>query len=206
MVVPGSSSRSHVEGTRRTVVALVLALGSLAVLTWWWWPGVVGDPDDIDVRLSIGEGLAVADQSIDRRLREEGFLLERTSTPEDWCEVADLIGQSPPDGSRIVVWATTSADCAIEDAVDRIMAAADDRRVVVVHLPTDDPDVRDSFVRRGAAIVDTARLLGEPGASLDCLWWEDCPESGSIEPWIDDDRLSAVGGERVARMIVTATL
>lgn len=210
MVVPGSSPRSRVVGGRRSI-GVVAALGVLAVVLWWWWPGVVGDPDDIDVRLAVGPGLSVADQSLDRRLREEGFLLERTPAPADWCDAARLIGEAPRDGSRIVVWASSSADCVIADAVADMVAAAAGRRLVVVHLPTDDPETREAFEQSSAfdtgdvRIVDTTRLLGEPGARFECLWWEDCPESGAVEPW-DGDALGPIGAERLARMVVTETL
>lgn len=183
-------------------VGLVVAV-VLGVLLWWWWPGLTGDPDDIDVGLVIGDELTVADQSIDRRLREEGFLLERAASPADWCEVDDLVAEVR--GPRVVVWAASSAACRLDTAVDDLVRAAAGRRVVVVRLPTDDPAVRDAFESRGITVVDTERLLGQPGAVRECLWWEECPASGVVEPW-DGDRLGAIGGERVARMIVTQVL
>lgn len=176
----------------------------LTVVTlWWWWPGLAGDPDDVDVRLAIGDELSVADQSIDRRLREEGFLIERTRRPADWCDVAAALDEAPDDGSRVVVWAGSLGDCTVSDAVDDVLDAAHGRRVVVVRLPIDDDAVHSEFAARGATVVDTERLVGEPGASFECLWWEDCPSSGVVEPW-DGDALGTIGGERVARLIVTA--
>lgn len=188
--------------TRRLVGTVVVLV---VVALWWWWPGLAGDPDDIDVRLAIGDELSIADQSIDRRLREEGFLIERTRTPADWCDVAAAIEEAPDSGSRVVLWAGSLGDCTPSDMVDDVLDAARGRRVVVVHLPTDDDVVRSEFAERGVTIVDTERLVGEPGASFECLWWEDCPPSGLVEPW-DGDVLGAVGGERVARLIVTAVL
>ena len=200
MVAPGSSRRSRVRSRTR---AALLVLGVSGVLLWWWWPGLTDEPDDVDVGLVIGEGLAVADQSIDRRLREEGFLLDRTTAPSDWCDVDDLAAATR--GSRVVVWAAWSEDCDIDDAADDLVRATAGRRVVVVHLPTDESAVRDAFERRGVTVVDTERLLGEPGAVRECLWWEECPASGVVEPW-DDDLLGPIGGERLARMIVTEVL
>ncbi|MEN9805264.1 MAG: hypothetical protein RIS41_2111 [Actinomycetota bacterium] len=210
MVAPAESPSSGVAGGRRSIRRLVVAVvATLAVVMWWWWPGLVGDPDDVDVRVALGDDLAVADQSIDRRLREEGFLLERVSAPDDWCEVAGLITEAPDEVSRIVVWAPTTTGCDIDDAVSDIVAATDGRRVVVVHLPTDDPAVREAFghgaVSNDIVTVETTRLLGEPGAIVECLWWEDCPASGVVEPW-NGDSLGPIGAERLARMIVTATI
>lgn len=181
----------------------LVAVGVVAILLWWWWPGLTGEPDDIDIGLVIGDELDVADQSIDRRLREEGFRLERADSPVDWCEVDDLVADVR--GPRVVVWAASSPDCAIDTAVGDLMRATAGRRVIVVHLPTDDPAVRGAFESRGVTVVDTERLLGQPGAVRDCLWWEECPESGVVGPW-DGDRLGAIGGERLARMIVTDVL
>lgn len=198
MVVPGSLTRAR---ARVGLAALVV----VAVLLWWWWPGLAGDADDIDVRIAIGGELAVANQSIDRRVREEGFRLERTSAPADWCEAAELIGRAPRDGSRVLVWASSGDGCSIDDAVRDLVDAAAGRRLVVVHLPTDAEAIRESFESRGVRVVEAERLLGDPGSSHDCLWWEDCPESGAIEPW-DDGALGPIGGERLARMIVTEIL
>lgn len=177
-----------------------MALGVGVVLLWWWWPGLTGDPDDIDVGIVIGDELDVADRSIDRRLREEGFLLERSASPADWCEVADRAAEVR--GPRVVVWAASGPDCGIDAAADELVRATAGRRLVVVHLPTDDPAIRDAFESRGVAVVDTERLLGVPGATRECLWWEECPASGVVEPW-NGDQLGPIGGERLARMIVT---
>lgn len=195
MVAPGSSRRPR---TRAGLVGVVIAL-----LLWWWWPGLTGGSDDIDIGLVIGDELDVADQSIERRLREEGFLLDRGAAPADWCEVDDLAADVR--GPRVVVWAASSPDCSIDTAVDDLVRATEDRRIVVVHLPTDDPAVRDAFESRGVTVVDSERLLGEPGAVRECLWWEDCPASGVVGPW-NGDRLGPIGGERLARMIVTEVL
>ena len=76
---------------------------------------------------------------------------------------------------------------------------------MVVRLPGDDDELAAEFERRTVTVVDTARLLGEPGESMECLWWEDGPEEGVVEPWIGGS-LGPIGGERVARMIVTDVL
>ena len=184
---------------------IVGSLVALLVVALWWWPGLTGDPDDVDVDLAIGPGLTIADRSIDRRLREEGFWLARTTPPSDWCSVPDVLDELASTSTRLVVWADDGAACDLDDVVDRVFARAGSRRVIVVRLPTDPDEVMAAFEDRGAVVVDTRRLLGEPGSSMTCVWWEDCPESGAVEPWVDG-RLGPIGGERVARMIVTAAL
>lgn len=204
MVSPGSPTRARWwtrTPARRWAGVVVVIL----VVLIWWWPGISGEPEDIDVRLVIGDELSVANQSIDRRLREQGFLLERTRAPEDWCEAVELLADEPRDDTRVVLWAATSADCPIDRAIDDLVAAADGRRLVVVDLPTDDGSVRAAFGGRDVRFVDAVRLLGEPGSTQDCLWWEECPTSGLVEPWIGD-ALGPIGGERLARMIVTEVL
>lgn len=184
---------------------IVGSLAALLVVLMWWWPGLTGDPDDVDVELALAPGLTAADRSIDRRLREEGFWLARTARPSGWCSLPDVLDELSSTSSRLVVWADVGETCDLGDLVDRVFERAGGRRVIVVRLPTDPDVVMAAFEDRGAVIVDTERLLGEPGSSMACVWWEDCPMSGTVEPWVDG-RLGPIGGERVARMIVTAAL
>ena len=197
------------SGRRRWPWGLIAASVAVAVVAlWWWWPGLSGDPDDIDVHVVTAfdeVGSTEISESIDRRLREEGFLIERGRAPADWCDAADAVAESDSVGSRLVVWAPERGDCAADTAVERLVAVADGRRLVVVRLPGDDDELAAEFERRNVTVVDTERLLGEPGGSMECLWWEDCPEEGVVEPWIGG-RLGPIGGERVARMIVTDVL
>lgn len=185
----------------RVAVVVIMALGVLI----WWWPALTSRPTDVDVELVIGSGLSVADQSIDRRLREEGFRVDRTPRPLDWCSVPDLVVELRPESTRLVVWAESSVDCDLGAAVDRVVEQAGTRRVIVVRLPSDDEAIAAALEGRDVIVVDTRRLLGEPDGTMECVWWEDCPATGTIEPWIDGE-LGPVGGERVARMIVTAAL
>lgn len=169
----------------------------------WWWPAVTSRPDDIDVELVIGEGLAVADQSIERRLREEGFRVSRPSRPLDWCSVPGLVDSLSPESTRLVIWAEVTTQCDLDAVVEQVVERARDRRLIVVRLPTDTTALESALAGQNVVTVDTRRLLGEPGQTMECVWWEDCPASGTIDPWIDG-RLGPIGGERVARMIVTA--
>ena len=128
-------------------VVTVVSIGLLI----WWWPGLTSDPGEVDVELVIGDGLAVADQSIDRRLREEGFMIARTRRPVDWCSVPEALGDMRSESTRLVVWAEATADCDLGDAVDRVVEQARGRRVIVVVLPSDGPMIADAVVMRLAA-------------------------------------------------------
>lgn len=185
---------------RLTSVVIVVA-----ILLIWWWPGLLGEPEGVDVELVIGDGLSVADQSIDRRLREEGFRISRTLRPVDWCAVPDVLEELRPESTRLVLWAEASADCDLTEVLGRVVDQAGNRRLIAVQLPSDDPRVSRALDDHGLTIVDGGRLLGEPGQAVECVWWEDCPSSGTIQPWTDGV-LNSIGGERLARMIVTAAL
>lgn len=189
----------------RNARPLISLLVAVVVVVVWWWPGLSGGSDDIDVELVIGDGLSVADQPIERRLREEGFLVARTPRPVDWCAVPTVVEDLRPESTRLVLWAEAPLDCDLGDVLDRVLDVAGDRQVIVVRLPTDESAIAEALEGRDVNVVDTARLLGEPGESMECVWWEDCPAVGTIDPW-NGERLSPVGGERVARMIVTAAL
>jgi hypothetical protein len=190
----------------RSILATVVIVATVALgLLVWWWPALTSRPTDVDVELVIGSGLSVADQSIDRRLREEGFRISRTPRPLDWCSIPELLDDLRPESTRVVVWAESPVGCDLGDAVDQVVERAGDRRVIVVHLPTDDEVIVSALDGRDVVVVDTRRLLGAPDGTMECVWWEDCPANGRVEPW-RDGRLDSIGGERVARMIVTATL
>lgn len=182
-----------------------MGLVVLLVGVWWWWPGITGDPEDVDVHLVIGSDLDGVDQPIERRLREEGFRLTRASMPSDWCDAAEAVRELPAGGIRVVVWAPPAPECDGPALVDDLIEGSGDRRLIVVRLPNDDVDLMTEFDRRGVTVIETTGLLGEPGRAVECLWWEDCPESGVIELW-NGDELGPEGVERVARRIVADVL
>ena len=179
-----------------------MIVAGLALLVFWWWPGLVGRGSDVDVSVHVHDDFAPGRQSIERRLREQGWRIEWSEGETDWCEVADGLRSADADADEIVVWMPVGVACGTAaDIATDIVDATKGRTLHVVVLSEGIDPVVDALVERGAKTVEAGPLLGGPGETADCLWWEDCPVSGRIEPW-SADQLSAVGFERVARAIV----
>ncbi len=176
-------------------------IGAVAVLVFWWWPGLVGRGSDVDVSVHVDARYAPGRESIERRLREQGWRVEWTTTTTDWCNAADAVGESDPDADEIVLWMVGESCGTADEVASQVVEAAKGRSVHVVVLTEGNDPLTDALVARGASVVEAWRMVGVPGKTADCLWWEDCPAAGDIEPW-SGDRLSAVGFERVARAIV----
>jgi hypothetical protein len=184
----------------RQVVGITVAMVVVAV--FWWWPGLVGRGSDIDVSVHVTGTFGVGQQSIERRLREEGWRIEWSQTAVSWCDLVESIGGSDRHAGAIVVWGPERDDCApIEQLTADVIGAAGDRHLYVVATSNDQDSIGVALGARGATVIDASRLLGRRGSMQDCLWWEDCPASGLVETR-GPDGLTAVGFERVARMIV----
>ncbi|MGH9132660.1 MAG: hypothetical protein ACRDZZ_01890 [Ilumatobacteraceae bacterium] len=177
------------------VVAVLAVLGAL----WWLWPTLTGAGDDVDV-LVVGDGtLAGARRSIELRVREAGLSIEWYEGA-GWCGELDALA-SAVDVTRpahVVVTFTPGAECLEEAAA----ALADVGLLAVVDRPADDPAVAAG----GFDIVDPTRLTSTPDgpATLPCEWWEEpCPPGGTTVREADGT-LTEAGGERLARILVTA--
>lgn len=185
----------------------IVGVLALAVALWWWWPGLSGG--STTVLIVGGERLVDGREPLDRRLREDGFTTEWTSMTASWCDVPDRLAAELASGSyRAVVVAPSSDDGCVFDSnlVDSVRDAGDVRLVVVTWpdaTPAESEFVRQLSDRSDIRVVDTARLLGEVGSEVDCLWWDECPSSGRIVAW-DASGLTESGNQRVARMTVAA--
>ena len=190
-------------GRRLSVVVVIL----VAVALWWWWPGLSGRGGDVHVVMVAGSRLESTREPLDRRLREDGFRTAWSPSASSWCDVPALVEGTPPTRRVVVVAPDPSSDCILDDAlVEAVDRAVGADRLVIVAWPDDDSPTMAfdaSLARRGARLVETVRLLGEPGSARDCLWWDDCPAAGNIVAW-DSAGLREAGAQRVARMIVAA--
>lgn len=191
---------SHID-RRWTIVVVVVIAASL----YWWWPGLSGKGSDIDVSIHVTADFADGRQSIERRLREEGWRTEWSGESSDWCDLVDVVATVDPDVDSIVIWGPESDPCASAvSTAASVMKAAAGRRVFVVTLSSSPGDLIVALTSAGATAVPAHRLLGDPGQEMDCLWWEDCPVEGRMPTW-NGPEPSLAGFERVARSIV-ATL
>lgn len=185
----------------------IVGVLALAVALWWWWPGL--SDRSTTVLIIGGERLADGREPLDRRLRENGFTTEWSSVADSWCDVSDRLSTELAGGSyrAVVVAPSSDATCVLDtDLVDSVRTSGDVRLAVVAWpdaTPAESEFVRLLSDRSEVRVIDTARLLGDVGSEVDCLWWDDCPSSGRIVAW-DATGLTESGNQRVARMTVAA--
>lgn len=189
----------HID--RRWVIVVVAVI---AALLYWWWPGLSGQGSDIDVSIRVTSEFVDGRQSIERRLREEGWRTEWSNESADWCHLADAVATVDPDADSIVIWGPDLDSCASAAiTAASVMKAAAGHRVFVVATSSVPGAMTTALTSAGATVVPAHRLLGDPGQEMDCLWWEDCPAEGRMSTW-NGPELSTAGYERVARSIVAA--
>lgn len=197
--------------SRRATIS-VGALGTTALvgafvvlMAWWWWPGLTGAGDETRVALVLGGDVRVARESLERRLREEGLRSVWLGEPESWCDFDRFAARVPGSVQVVVISAPETNECEPDlggiDSGRRVVALTSS----IVGAATPDGDVARELRDRGVRTVDADRLLARPGEPTDCLWWDDCPASGSVVV-VEEDGLNSVGGERVARLLVAAVI
>lgn len=189
------------EGSERNVRTrgfLSLVLVSACLLLAWWWPGLTGRGDRSEVTV-IGTGeISKARDVVSRRIREAGLSVTWEDSVTTWCEALDLLDEL---STPVVVLAPGDLrPCA--DAGGPVDAASMSsrvaRRLVVVAL--DPSPTVDDIEHRGARRVATERLIGAVDEQMSCLWWDDCPSSGTVVTRTEVG-LTDAGRQRLARLI-----
>ena len=191
--------------SRTKVRRAAVVVGVVSLVAIWWWPGLSGFGGETRVAIALGGEARVARESLERRLREEGLRTIWLGEPESWCDLDDLVDVIPGSVEVVVISAPETSDCRVD--LDGLGAG---RRVValessIVRAAASDGELAESLRRQGVRMVDADRLLARAGQPADCLWWDDCPSSGSVVV-VDARGLNAVGGERVARLLVAAVI
>lgn len=194
-VSPEGSVRS--AGSRRILSLALVSIGLVIVLAWWW-PGLTGHGERSEITI-IGTGeLFKAREEVSRRIRETGRSVSWTESVETWCEVSTLLDVA---ASQTVVLAPDDLrPCT--DAGEMVGAEAlsvhEARRLVVVAIePSATVEV---LVDEGASRVVTERLIGRVDEPRPCVWWEECPMSGTVVTRTETG-LTDEGRQRLARLI-----
>jgi len=149
---------------------------------------------------AIGDdSFAVVGPALGSQLRDRGHGFVDLAPVQDWCDLATALpGTALADAVDVLVIAVADrGDCAA-DPVAAVLEQLDERGLepVVVVFPGEEPPASD--VRS----VLTQQLLGAPGETdMPCQWWDDCPVGGTVQVRSADDDLSAVGADRIARMV-----
>lgn len=186
--------------------ALVL-LGLVAVLiVAWWWPGLSGRGSQLDIVIVSGESSSEDVDVLSRRLREEGFRTDWQVVTADGCPTM-LDVESP---KKIVVLLSSLGNCSntqLVSSIENLVETVGPGRVyaVVSWRTESDSEPISNLDEFGAVVLDPRRLIGDPKRPQPCLWWDDCPASGSVET-VKDGRLTDAGRERVARFVVSGVL
>lgn len=203
----------------RMIVSLFIAV---AVLLYWWWPGILGagDPASEPSVLIVGNGdLKEAQTVVSRRLVEEGLTVAWIDAPDSWCDVAVVLDQTevqPTLGIVISLLAPISFEsCEIspelvaQDIKDSLESLSITHSVFVTGLAEPADPVVSALAEIGQVMVNPSHLLAGVDEHVDCLWWDDCvPDENGIGYVIvrDAEGLTAAGQQRVARMIVAKVL
>lgn len=190
--------------TRSTVLVSVALLG---IVCAWWWPGIVGRGDSIDIAISSPPSLASSQDVIERRLREEGFTTKWLVRQTDSCVIPTITGQY----STAVVLLPDSNACTDEEFVEMwrdFREDAESLRLIAVRSWRDAAGSSEPLARIDdleVDLLDPRPLIGLAGQVQPCLWWDDCPPSGSIDTRIEGS-LTDAGQQRLARLIVAEVL
>jgi hypothetical protein len=186
---------------------MAIAVLVFFVVGAWWWPGLTGQDGQLDVLIVSSSSESGAREVIDRRLREEGL-----TTAWHPSEISGCTFPSPIDDSQVLVILLPGPDvCSVgrmSEILSRQSFAFSDRRVVAVvpwsHWSLTESEMT-SLRNERMRVVDPRSLIGRDGESQPCLWWDDCPLTGSVTT-IENSTLTVAGHQRIARSIVAGVL
>jgi hypothetical protein len=189
---------------------MVISVGILGFILWWWWPGLMGQGNDPEITV-VGTGEIESSRlEISRRLREEGFSLQWVTSIDTWCDFQDEIPNLI--STKIVLSPNELQECSrsVQDILDDFDAKGYLSQFVLVDLgdwsayPTGS-DLGERMLNGGARRVATDRLIGIPGQEWPCVWWEDCNSSGRTVARTAQG-LTPEGQDRLARLITAAVV
>lgn len=184
-------------GTRR-ILSLALVSACLVIVLAWWWPGLTGRGERSEVTI-IGTGeISKAREVVSRRIREAGLSVTWVESVTTWCEASSLLEET--SSPTVVLAPDDLLPCTVAgETVDAVsISSRQVRRLVVMAL--DPSSWAENLESRGARRVVTERLIGGVDEELPCVWWDECPSSGTVMTRTDDG-LTEAGQQRLARSI-----
>lgn len=190
----------------RVVLWSLVACASLGAVLAWWWPGLTGPQRDIDVVLMQGSETTGAEDTISRRIREQGMTVRWVEAGVDPCTMS-LEGDTST--GTLVVFLPPESQCSMESTSRELSAVRtrlDDVALVAVvsWKSTATNDAIDELrASSGSNIIDPRDLIGEPGVEQNCLWWDECPVGGTIAT-VAHAHLTEAGRQRLARFVAAS--
>lgn len=176
----------------------VLATGvTLVAGTWFLWPAIDAGSADVAV---------IADGSIDEfgnalgtHVRDRGHGFVKLPALTDMCGLAaGLPSIKMSDAIDTLVIAVAERGSCADDPLVSVLGQLDQRGIdpVVVVFPGQANPAND------VRMVLAQQLIGAPGeANMPCEWWDDCPAGGVVQVRSASGEVTAVGADRVARMV-----
>ena len=177
---------------RSAVVGVVLV-----VLSWFAWPSFGGG--DVDVVI-IGDGsVNTANDELQRRLRQEGFVPRIVIADPAQC--GDLASLADGVDDVVVSFSDWSACGALPSAVRLLVQQP--RGAVVPTALADGQTVRPASLLFTGADQDNCRWWDTPGAGEARPGLGQCQPDGTVAVFAGDE-LTPAGRERFARLIAEA--
>ena len=138
-------------------------------------------------------------QALGTHVRDRGHGFVELAPATDMCGVASgLADIEVPDGTDFLVIAVAERGGCVDDPMASVLEQLDQRGVEPVLVVFPGQGRPAANVR----MVLAEQLVGAPGEqNMGCQWWDDCPASGVVQVRSASGDLTAVGADRVARMI-----
>ncbi len=177
---------------RSAVVGVVIA-----ALLWFVWPTV--DGDDVDVVI-IGDGsVSTANDELQRRLRQEGFVPRVVIAEASQCAEIGALADGVDD---IVVSFTDWSACGSLPSTVRLLVEQP-RGAAVPPALADGQTVRPASLLFTGADQDNCRWWDTPGAGEARPGLGQCQVDGTVAVFASDE-LTPAGRERFARLVAEA--
>lgn len=177
----------------------------VAAVLWWQWPTIAGYDTRTDVVLLTDGFLSSTERPVTYRIHEDGRTVRWDAGATSWCGAADAVRRVDAefDPAAIVLSFADATGCDAT-AVTAAVRAAHGHRVLVVTQPGRS-GIEAAADAAGATLIDPTRFIGDQpvATSMPCQWWESCTADGTIAVRTADGALTAEGGDRVARIIVS---
>lgn len=179
---------------RRAVLAAGIAM---AAGIWFLWPAIAGGAGDVAV---IADGsVDEFGQALGTHVRDRGHGFVELAAVTDMCGLAaGLHGMEMSDAIDTLVIAVAERGSCLDDPLTSVLGQLDQRGIeaVVVVFPGQDSPAAD------VRMVLAEQLIGAPDEpSMPCEWWDECPVDGVVQVRSAGGEVTAVGADRMARMV-----